>query len=167
MEFVHILIFTTLCVLFLYLERRSNEDEERKKNPVIAYHGTRTKQSLVEILTKGFKVGKRATYGSGIYLTRDFWEASTSYSELPGGVIKVSIYRDTKVHIYEDLPGSSAEMKQLYAQRHSIKIVYIRKRDWFLIYGLPGTYVKVPGKIKFQPLNQLGHNMNLNQRRTA
>lgn len=156
-----------LTVLFLYLERRSNEDQERKKNPVIVYHGTRTEQSMKDILIKGFKVGKRATYGSGIYLTRDFWEASTSYSKLSGGVIKILIYRDVKVHIYEDLPGLSAEMKQLYAQRHGIKMVYIRKKDWFLVYGMPGSYVKVPGKIKFKPLNQLGHNINLNQRRTA
>jgi hypothetical protein len=124
---------------------------------ITGYHGTPNIDNIKNAIVNGLIPGDGDAYGVGVYITKDRDEALKTYGKGTGYYLKLRIEAWTDYHYYDLIPGASKEAKHAWVMRSDNQLVYIRDKEWFVVFGNKGVPVRIPGLKSVEVYN---HNHN-------
>jgi hypothetical protein len=111
---------------------------------MVGFHGTPTIENVRNAVINGFIPGAGNLYGDGIYIPKKS-EDAMPYTGSDGYLFKLFIRRNTPYHEYDKIPGTTKEEKHAWVMKSGNPLVYIRDKEWFVVFGNKGVPVKIPG----------------------
>lgn len=126
----------------------------------ILFHGTKPISSAARIIQEGFRPGIDGAFGVGLYLSAYFDDAVVHAGQF-GAIFKLYIRNNTPWNYYDNIPGFDNESKNRWCRENGLSFVYIPQYKWFVVMGLAGVPLTIPGLAKVEVLDFHGNPINI------